>query len=408
MADPARFHKLYGVRRSRITFQKKDFLDYTLMTLLTAGVLCLCYGPRSAMALAGCALCAWMIIVFPLRHGVAIRMPVILRRPQDIVYMLIYKLQNLQAVYFVAIAVLLLENYLIHLTPQWPHHVELMRRIGLWLFYGHFLGILVYRTAILVAYLARSDHVRQVLLQTSWRSLLARQPNVALHILHAYVTGVLTHMVLIAPWYVALHLFDFSVIFLPVVAALNIVTQLEYLRVHNAWFYRDHWLGHNTEFEFIYLHGTHHDAIPCGLIGVGGNGHLEGFLRHILAFPTQCFEPCVACFFFSFLVIQDIAAHQYIPGVYPRLPREFHEVAQHSVHHFGRLEPYSFGLNFDQPHVPPQERAGTALFPQELKNSTELDEQLTGFQWDNPSYRRYLALFDRYQGTGRITGASGG
>jgi hypothetical protein len=73
-------------------------------------------------------------------------------------------------------------------------------------------------------------------------------------------------------------------------------------------------------------------------------------------------------------------------------------VAQHSTHHLGRLEPYSFGLNFDQPDISAVDRKGSSLFPEELKNSIRFDEQLTGFQWQNPSYRKYLELFERYQG----------
>ena len=41
-----------------------------------------------------------------------------------------------------------------------------------------------------------------------------------------------------------------------------------------------------SEVEFVYLHGTHHDAIPCALIGVGENGHLEGVFRQIIGFPS--------------------------------------------------------------------------------------------------------------------------
>jgi hypothetical protein len=35
--------------------------------------------------------------------------------------------------------------------------------------------------------------------------------------------------------------------------------------------------------------------------------------------------------------------------------------------------------------------------PDELSNSIKLDEELTGFRWDNPTYRKTLSLYDKYQ-----------
>jgi hypothetical protein len=395
-ADPRLFHNLYGPKRPRISFKKGDFIDYVLMTLLSASAIYLSYGPFSAMSLIGLVLCVVMMAAFIFRHGVELSVPLIARRPQDILYMVVYKFQNMTGAYLFALGTLILENVLIYLTPTWPHHVSLMRTIALYLFYFHFIALTAYRTAILIAHLRKREHIREVMSQTTWRRFLRKQPNVSLEILHAYVTGVLTHMVLLIPWFVVINYCKFSIIFLPLICVINYITQVKYFKVHNAWFYRDHWLGHNSELEFVYLHGTHHDALPCGLIGVAGNGHLEGLLRHVLAFPTQFFNPVMAFVVFTLIVVADITSHQYVPGVYPRLTRGFHSVAQHSTHHFGRLEPYSFGLNVDRPGI---SDAVKRLFklPSELRNSIELDVELTGFQWDNPSYRRYLGLVERYQ-----------
>src|SRR5207248_352347 len=102
-----------------------------------------------------------------------------------------HKIQNIKAPYFIAIGALLIENYAIHLTPDWPHKVELMHQIALYLFWGHFITITLYRTVILVAHLRKRQLVREVLMQSIWRKTLERQPSVVLQIFHAYFTGML-------------------------------------------------------------------------------------------------------------------------------------------------------------------------------------------------------------------------
>src|SRR5215475_15534050 len=317
--NSAFFHKLHGIRRARIGYHKRDFLDYILMIALSALAASLSYGVGHIMTIVGLALCAFTLAAFIVRHGVKFRVPVILKRPQDVLYMLAYKLQNLKPMYFIALGLLLLENVLIAATPNLPHHVELMRTIAFYLFYTHFISITAYRTAILVAHLAKKELVREVLMQTPWKRTINEKTNITLEIAHAYCTGLLTHIILIAPWYLVITHASFSVIFLPVVCLINVIVQLKWTKALNAWFYRDHWLGHNSELEFIYLHGTHHDAIPSGMIAVAGNGFLEGFMRFTVGMPTAFYNPVISFLFYTVEIKHDIKRHQYIPGVFPRM-----------------------------------------------------------------------------------------
>lgn len=395
-ADPKHFHKLYGARHPRTTFQPKDFFDYALMTLACALAVYFIYGPMHVLTWVGIGLCVYMIIAFLYRHGAKASVPLLLRRPQDALYMVAYKIQNTKPVYFFAIAVLLLENYIIHITPNMPHHVELMRKIALWLFYIHIGGITVYRTIILVAHLRKRQMAREFLMETTWKKAFSKRDNIVLEIFHAYFTGLLAHIVTLAPWYLVITHFKFSVLALPLVLAINVFTESWYLKAVNSWFYRDHWLGHNSELEFIYLHGSHHDAIPSGLIAVAGNGHLEGFVRYLIAFPTFFLNPIATFAFLTMIVRQDIATHQYIPGVFPRLQRKYLETAQHSIHHMGRIEPYSFGLKTERANESDAAKKALSAIPDELMNSIRLDEELTGFEWDSESQRKYLQLFDKY------------
>ncbi len=395
-ADPKHFHKLYGVRKLKATYQRKDFFDYVMMTLVCGLVVYFIYGPTHVLTGVGIVLCVYMIIAFLLRHGAEAAVPLLLRRPQDALYMVVYKVQNIKPVYFFAIAVLLLENYIIRITPGLPHHVELMRNIAVWLFYIHLGGITMYRTIILVDHLRKRQMVREFLLETAWRKAFSKRDNIALEIFHAYFTGLLAHIVTLAPWYLIITHFEFSVLALPLVLLINVLTEFWYMKGVNDWFYRDHWLAHNSELEFIYLHGTHHDAIPSGLIAVSGNGHLEGFVRFLVAFPTFFLNPIATFAFLTLAVWTDITTHQYIPGVFPKLKRKYLETAQHATHHMGQLEPYSLGLKNDQPSKAEGKKKAYFAIPDELMNSIRLDEQLTGFKWDSESHRKYLRLFDKY------------
>jgi hypothetical protein len=395
--DTAFFHKLYGTKRTRIFYGERDFLDYSLMILLTALVVGFAYGFGHGMAIAGIVLCAFMLVTFVMRHGVEFTIPVLLRRPQDVLYMFAYKLRNLTPMYFIALGLLLLENVLIAATPSLPHHVELMRNVGLTLFYIHLLSITVFRTAILIDHLAKKELVREVLMQTPWKRVIDEKTNITLEIVHAYCTGLLTHIVLIAPWYLVIAYSRFSVIFLPIMCLINVVVHLKWARALNAWFYRDHWLGHNSELEFLFLHGTHHDAIPSGMIAVAGNGFLEGFFRNTIGFPVPFYNPVISAMAYTFEIKNDIDLHQYIPGIFPNMRKRTLEIGQHSTHHYGRLEPYGFGLKLDQPRFSEAYKRNFARIPDELMNSLRLDEELTGFQWDNATHQNTLRLWEKYQ-----------
>lgn len=391
------FHEIHENERKRIIYDKSDFIDYVIMILICMTVVYFLYANSPIMQAVGIILSAFILLMFVRRNGVQLAVPVLLRKPQSIFYGIYYKLKNIKLPYYLAVGVLLLENYLIYLTPQLPHKVDLMREIGLYVFYLHFLLICLYRTVILVAHIRKKELAKEVLLQSAWKRIFVRQPSILVHIFHAYFTGLLTHMILVAPWFFIIQHVNFSIIFLPIVCVINIFVALKFARVVNKWFYREHWLGHNSEIEFVYFHGPHHDAIPSGLIGVAGNGMLEGVIRNTIAFPNPFFNPLVSCLLYTIEVKLDMDSHQYIPGIFPMLPREFHEVTQHSTHHFGKLEPYGFGIKIDQENISEEFKNSFKRLPDELKNSAKLDEQLTGFKWDNQRHEWFLGLIDKYQ-----------
>lgn len=398
--DARQFHKLYGRQKKRMTYHAQDFADYATMVAICAALIWFAYGADHLLTAVGLVLCAFMIGAFPLRHGARFRLPMVLTRPQEVLYSLVHKAQNLKWPFFAALGALLAENVLIRATPSLPHHVELMREIALYLFWAHLLVITAYRTAIAIAHYAKREHVREVLMQSTWRALFERQPSIGFEIVHAYFTGLLTHIVYLVPWYFVILHFDFSMVLMPVTLVAGFLIQRASVKRLNDWFYRDHWLGHNSELDFLYMHGPHHDAIPCAAIAVAGNGFLEGFFRGALAFPIPFYNPVLAALYYTFDVKIDMDLHQYIPGVFPKLTKEFYAVIQHSLHHYGRIEPYGFAINLDQPNVAEDVKKRTQALPDELKYSIKLDEQLTGYRWDNERFRWFMNLVDKYQDTG--------
>jgi len=386
------FHRLYGIRKPRTCYYRRDFIDYALMIVATALVAGLCYGFRHWMALVAYGLSAFMLSNFVVRHGVELRIPLILRRPQDVLHTIVYRLLNLKPEWFIAVGLLLLENVLIAATPKLPHHVEWMRTGALWLFYAHFAGITLYRTGILVEHLAKKEMVREILMQTPWKRTINRRTNITLEIVHAYATGLLTHIVFLGGWYIVLTHVRYSLLLAPVVCVIDILIELKWYKTLNRWFYREHWVGHNSEVEFLYLHGNHHDAIPSALIAVAENGMLEGLCRSLIGPPVSYYHPFAAALVMSHTIWYDMLTHQYIPGVYPRLSNAAVKTSQHSTHHYGQLAPYGLGSR-------PGEKRNhlrARLMPKEMANSIELDEELTGFSWDNPTFRNTMSLFERY------------
>ena len=395
--EAAVLHKLCGERKPRVAYYAKDFLDYLLMIVLAAIVVGLAYGVRHPMAVTGFGLCAFAVAAFIVRHGVEIRIPLLLRRPQDLFFMVLYKLQNMRPMYPVALVLLLLENVVIAATPNLPHYSDAMRVGALTLFYIHVLSITAYRTVILFAHLQKKELVREVLMQTPWKRVVGGGTNITLEIVHAYATGLLSHILLVAPWYVVITHARFSLLFVPVTAFSCAMIHWKWLQQYNSWFYRDHWLGHNAELEFLYLHGPHHDAIPSALIAVADSGFIEGFLRFAVSSPVAFYDPLITFAVYMYDVKSDVDLHQYIPGVYPRLSRRILEVFQHSTHHYGRLEPYGLAMKIDQPQIAESYKRRFAKLPDTMTNSFKLDEALNGIEWDNPTHVQTMRLWDRYQ-----------
>ncbi|WP_455872351.1 hypothetical protein [Serratia proteamaculans] len=393
-AEAQRYHQLYGVKNKRVTYMKSDFLDYVFMICICALVLYYSYGFENVLTKVGLVLCAIMVFAFPLRHGIEFKVPLILRRPQDIIYMVVYRLTNIEPVILVAAGVILIENLLIYMTPQLPHHVDLVRDVAFYLIYIHFAIITIYRTVILVAHLVKKGLVREVLMETPWKRTVAKKPGVIFEIFYSYFTGLLSHLMMLIPWFLVVSYLNFSLIFLPIICIVNYLVFQRSTGAILRWYYRDHWLGHNSELDFVYLHGAHHDAIPSALLAADESGYLEGVIRQALGRPIALFNPIMACVYYTKSVWGNVTGHQYIPGIYPKATVR----TQHAIHHYGKLEPYGLPFNLETIMyiLPEKEKAKFEKMTERQKDAYRLDEILTGFKWDNSKFRWYLQLVKKY------------
>lgn len=235
--------------------------------------------------------------------------------------------------------------------------------VVVWLFEAETFGVFslsfgllaAVRTAFFLDHLRQHNHVFDFLAHTGWKKTLRftppGTPAIVDHVVglaHALITGLWTHVLTVTPWFCILNAMhgmccrdgslDPALCLLALVShtVLRLATGLEQFLLNdfekhdlNEWFVRDHWLAHHLRFDFCYLHGPHHDALPLSLIAVADNGPLEGLARHALGhFDSWC-SPLFAAFRFTKTVIRDMVGHQYVPGVLPYAA----SVVQYGVHH---------------------------------------------------------------------------
>ena len=388
-------HEINYKSRPRVSYNKRDFLDYLIMICVCMALLIAAFEEQILLLWTGIALCIFMVVSFVWRHGVSLKIPLILNKPEQFFFSLFYKIKNVPLVTFIAFVALMMENLFVSVTPELPHYSELLRQIFVFIFFFHLALISVYRTAILVAHLNKKELVSEILEQSPIKNFI-RGKSISLEIIHAYFTGVLTHIMLLIPWYLVINYIDFSLVLLPLSCFISYKVHILFYKTKNYWYYRDHWLGHNMEFDFVYLHGGHHDAIPSGLIGVAGNGFIEGVTRHTLGHPTSYLNPLVSFVLHCKSIKRDIDSHQYIPGIFPKVTTS--RTSFHSIHHYGNLEPYGLGLRMGESTK--NEKIGLfsilRVLPSEYTNAIALDEEATGFNIQHNKYRWYIKLVDKY------------
>ena len=225
-----------------------------------------------------------------------------------------------------------------------------------WVVWTAFLIVTAFRVVILIAHLLRASVVREVLENSAQRKAIAKI-SIRQHIFHAFVTGMVAHLSLVAPavlfyrWTNPTILREGLLIvgfclWKAVARPLekrNIIEKQG--RILYRLFYDNHALAHRSRFFFTVFHGHHHDAIPSALIGsAGGTGFLENVDR-TLTWLDPLNSVVVGQLEWLYSIAFDMVVHQYIPGVFPPAKVTVIGTAHHVTHHFGSALPLGMIYN---------------------------------------------------------------
>ena len=256
-----------------------------------------------------------------------------------------------------------------------------------WVVWVAFVIVTAFRVAILIAHLLRASVVREVLESSAQKKAIAKF-SIQQHIFHAFVTGMVAHLSLVAPAVLfyrwtspsilreALLLAGF-LLWRAIARLLEKRNLIEnpHITLHRQ-FYDNHKLAHQSRFYFTVFHGHHHDAIPSSLIGsAGGTGFFENVDRALM-WATPLYSIVARNLLWVYSIAIDMVVHQYIPGVFPPAKVTVIGRAHHVTHHFGSALP--LGMIYDA--------------------YIEAHDMNNGYKPDNPVTRWFLAEVERREG----------
>ena len=213
----------------------------------------------------------------------------------------------------------------------------------------HFTLISAFRTVICITQLRRTTLLGSILGESGWRHELKRLA-VWNHVLHGYVTGLLTHVCLFIPSLIfwrftqptflrELAMFTMTALVIVWVGPRRCQKILYVTRC--AAFLMAHEEDHKSRFHFAVLHGPHHDAIPTAVMAASETGFCEAIDRgiHLWLFT---YSVLALVLLLSLAVPVNMLGHQYVPGVFPFSGLVMRQATHHVAHHFGSLRPLGF------------------------------------------------------------------
>ncbi|HXH38618.1 MAG TPA: hypothetical protein VNN08_08315 [Thermoanaerobaculia bacterium] len=225
-----------------------------------------------------------------------------------------------------------------------------------WVVWTAFLLITLFRVTILIAHLLRASVVREVLEDSAQKKMIEVLP-MHQHILHAFITGMLAHLSVVAPcvlFYMLTKPSNLREVLLVAgyVVWSGVARPLKKRKIIESppkigfnLVYQNHTIAHRSRFFFTVFHGHHHDAIPSALIGsAGGTGFFENVDRG-LTWLDFLNSVVVMQILWGYSILFDMVVHQYIPGVFPFAKVTVLGTAHHVTHHFGSALP--LGLIFN-------------------------------------------------------------
>jgi hypothetical protein len=328
-------------RRVKLELIGSDYFVFSLSLVLWVVYAWICLGV--GMYFYGCVVCAAFLgLCFPYRHkNSTLVVPkmnwhVTLSFLKEALFRMF--LQKLSSPKSVCLVFLLFAEQVALRFPLSIHCSRLMFEIQIWLFHVRVLKMILWRTVILAHHLLKRDQVEAFLQQTGFRRYV-RSCDITVHIAHAYCTGTLADFGLIMFGALRIQLLQQSFPFL-LMELWCIFSrkfpgygpELEYQDIINQ-FYRNHSKDHYDNNFFVFIHGSHHDAIPISVISA--HGFWEACLASQL--DNAC-GPIVALLRCS-STWHSYRTHQYVPGVFPFSKYVVASKVHHVEHHYFKLLP---------------------------------------------------------------------
>jgi hypothetical protein len=340
-------------QRFMIQYRNEDFPLY-LLSLLIPGILIAPALPHpAAQAALLCAL-LYLAVVFAIRHGATFDARVLRVVVDGIASYPAILARGWRTARHVVIPVAIIFALALgaeqFLRPRLAGTTWLRPFPWQWALWAPFLLLTLFRVVILVAHLLRASVVRDVLTSSPQRKSI-EVLSIHQHIVHAFVTGMVAHLSLVAPCALFFMLTEPTILregllVVGYTAWTGIARPLRKRKllghpgvIANRLVYQNHNIAHQSRFYFTVFHGHHHDAIPSALIGsAAGTGFLENADRAMTTLePLKSLLIVQATW--AWVIAFDMVVHQYIPGVFPFAKPTITGVSHHVTHHFGRALP---------------------------------------------------------------------
>ena len=392
-------------RRSFIMqYRAEDFPLYLLSLVIPGIMIGLSLPHPLAQVLLACAL-LYLVCLFPLRHGAKFdsstlrvvveglaRYPLMLARSWRTARDAVLPIAVIFALALTA------ERFLRPLLAGTKWLAPFPWRWAIWV---PFLLVTLFRVTILIAHVLRASIVRDVLEHSPQKKTIAVL-SIHHHILHAFITGMMAHLCLVAPCALFFMLTEPSYLREALLLSgfflwWGLATPLRKRKmlvrpgvIGNRLFYQNHTTAHQSRFYFTVFHGHHHDAIPSAIIGSGAEtGFLENVDRGItwLDFLNSILVVQVK---WAYVIAYDMVAHQYIPGIFPFAKPNLAGFGHHVTHHYGSALP--LGIIFrgyiersDMNNGYKPDNVVTRWFVNEVEQREQIDPEVG---------RKFLSLYD--------------
>lgn len=327
-----------GARKTRLFYYADDFTDYVITHILFSLVAYVVLEDFWALRLLVVSALFLLMFFFAVRNGVALRWPLWFHL-SEVWYLFLEMSGRLgrfvtRGIWEWAVALVFVgEVFVVHNYPSQIHFSSALSQATIWAFYARFGLLLTFRMMSLIDCLTKRDRVQDFLSKTAFKRSLKRL-GVSGQIFHAFLSGFCSDIGFLMPSLIVRKLFPNRSLLFLVIFSLFPSPPIRSEDLEKD-FYKQHYRDHHSKLFFTFFHGSHHDPIPCSMIG--NLGIWEAFfwdkpLAYRLGGPI-----------FDLVQIQHqflgMRTHSYLPGVFPYSTFVVQNLVHHVEHHYLKMLP---------------------------------------------------------------------